>query len=564
MPFLPSCITVQQLVTAICARAGVSVTGVFPVAEYVDGYAITRQMSARNALEQVKSLYFLVGRELPSSADNMLWTPDGTYGTLDIGDDDLAAHEIGSARPPAVEISRMQPIEIPTRVRVHYPQTDQSLEPGEQSAVRQMVGSDQVADVEFAISMTSAKAAQVAERLLYEMWVGQNTYTFTVGGYLIALEPGDSVMLPVDGTTVRVKIVTTELVLPNLLKVQAVRQDVSVYDSIAPGADGQDIGTDAPLLDSGTADLVVMDLPMLAQEFNDAGYYVAVGVLNGDGAVFNGGGVYRSADAGANFSLLAEVESRSTIGEVLVALPSASSLVMDVGNDLLVSLQSADDVLESTTDAALLTDVNAAAIGQPGRWEIVQFLNAELIDDSPPTWKLSGLLRGRKGTEDGIGTSVAGDRFVLLDSSVLHVPLDLGAVGATRVHRGVLTGGVIEDAPDVTVSLTGRALRPYSVVSVEGTRDAGDLTLTWVRRSRVAQELADGVELPLGEATEAYEIDVMDGVDVVRTLTSATPTVAYTAAEQTTDFGSAQDPLTVRIYQMSSLVGRGIVAEATV
>jgi hypothetical protein len=371
-------------------------------------------------------------------------------------------------------------------------------------------------------------------------------------------------MLPVDGALVRVKITNTELVLPNLLKLQAVREDIDVYDSFAPGTDGEDVGTDPALLDGGDADLVVMDLPMLAQEFNDAGYYVAVGVLDGDGAVFNGGGVYRSADAGANFALLAEVESRSTIGEVLVALPAASSLVMDVGNDLYVELQNTDDVLESTTDAALLTDVNAAAIGQPGRWEIVQYLNAELIDDAPPTWKLSGLLRGRKGTEDGIGTSVIGDRFVLLDSSVQHVPLDLSVVGATRVHRGVLVGAAIGDAPDVTVALTGRALRPYSVVNIEGARAGGDLTLTWVRRSRVAQEMGDGIELPLGEVTEAYEIDVMDGVDVARTLTTATTTVTYTAAEQTTDFGAAQDPLTVRIYQMSAAVGRGIVAEATV
>ena len=71
------------------------------------------------------------------------------------------------------------------------------------------------------------------------------------------------------------------------------------------------------------------------------------------------------------------------------------------------------------------------------------------------------------------------------------------------------------------------------------------------------------IEVPVNETSESYEIDVMDGVDAVRTLTSTSPTKVYTAAQQITDFGSYQNPCTFRIYQMSAAVGRGFVYEVS-
>jgi hypothetical protein len=85
-----------------------------------------------------------------------------------------------------------------------------------------------------------------------------------------------------------------------------------------------------------------------------------------------------------------------------------------------------------------------------------------------------------------------------------------------------------------------------------------------VRRTRVNGGWADGTgDVPLGEAAEAYEVDVMDGSTVVRTIATTTPTATYTAAEQTTDFGAPQASVTIRVHQVSAVVGRGITARAT-
>jgi hypothetical protein len=79
-----------------------------------------------------------------------------------------------------------------------------------------------------------------------------------------------------------------------------------------------------------------------------------------------------------------------------------------------------------------------------------------------------------------------------------------------------------------------------------------------VRRSRFSgwRSFVDAV---LGETAESYEVDIFsDGTytTLKRTLTSTTQTVAYTSAQQVTDFGSNQATLYVKIYQLSANVGR--------
>ncbi len=70
--------------------------------------------------------------------------------------------------------------------------------------------------------------------------------------------------------------------------------------------------------------------------------------------------------------------------------------------------------------------------------------------------------------------------------------------------------------------------------------------------------------MPLGEDEERYEVDVLDGASVVRTLASSVPSVSYSATEQAADFGSPQPAYDIRVYQLSPAYGRGTPCAATV
>ncbi len=92
---------------------------------------------------------------------------------------------------------------------------------------------------------------------------------------------------------------------------------------------------------------------------------------------------------------------------------------------------------------------------------------------------------------------------------------------------------------------------------------SGDLVMTWLRRTRTGGDSWEQTEVPLGEDSEAYEVDIMNGASVVRTITATSETATYTSAQQTTDWGSPQSSYTVRVYQMSDSYGRGQYGEAT-
>jgi hypothetical protein len=92
-------------------------------------------------------------------------------------------------------------------------------------------------------------------------------------------------------------------------------------------------------------------------------------------------------------------------------------------------------------------------------------------------------------------------------------------------------------------------------------RTAGDLTIRWTRRSRaLAADSWGGLEVPLGEELEAYEVEILDGATVKRVLSTATTSAVYAAAQQSADWGAllaSGDTLDIRIFQLSALVGRG-------
>ena len=72
--------------------------------------------------------------------------------------------------------------------------------------------------------------------------------------------------------------------------------------------------------------------------------------------------------------------------------------------------------------------------------------------------------------------------------------------------------------------------------------------------------------MPLAEDLESYDVQILDGAAIMRTLTSSTTSIVYTAAQQTADWGAPLGPggtLAIRIFQLSNRLGRGTPATVT-
>ena len=244
---------------------------------------------------------------------------------------------------------------------------------------------------------------------------------------------------------------------------------------------------------------------------------------------------------------------------------SGPSSRFDLGNALYVDLLSG--TLASVTDLELFAGSNTLAIeSSPGVWEIVQFANAELV--SAGRYKLTRLLRGQRGTEGAMGNPApAGARVVVLDSDIAPLSIASTDIGIAYNWRIGPASENLTDLSYAQMAFTPRGIgrRPYSVTHVSQpwkfARVPGDLTISWKRRTRApAGDSWDAIEVPLFEESEAYELDILDGATVKRTLASNTTSVIYTGAQQTADWGALLGPgnsLQVAAYQTTPQYGRG-------
>ena len=196
-------------------------------------------------------------------------------------------------------------------------------------------------------------------------------------------------------------------------------------------------------------------------------------------------------------ALGASGRNRATLGTLANALSPASPCFADLLNTPVVELAAPDLALSSVSVAQLAAGANRALIGE----EMVQFASATSLGAS--RWRLSGLLRGRAGTEWAIPAHGPGERFVLLDDA--PVALDPVVVGDSA-HARIAAVGLADAAPVIApIALPGASLRPLSPVhgSVEKLGD-GSLILRWVRRARGAWLWLDAVDVPLVEQAESY------------------------------------------------------------
>jgi hypothetical protein len=211
--------------------------------------------------------------------------------------------------------------------------------------------------------------------------------------------------------------------------------------------------------------------------------------------------------------------------------------------------------LASVPEADLLNGSNAALLGA----EIIQFANAELIGEN--TYRLSVLLRGRRGTDWAVNMHAVEEQFILLQSGIIKPePMGIDKIGRLITYRYAYLRD--SDGTNIDFKHTGCGYKPYSVCHVKGVRSGGDLTISWVRRTRIGGAWRDGVDALLSEPSERYDVEIIAGEVVKRMMTVTASSVVYTKAQQIADFGSVQEVITVRIYQLSDKVGRGYAKEA--
>ncbi|MEP9352036.1 glycoside hydrolase/phage tail family protein [Xanthobacter sp. KR7-65] len=537
----------DALVATLATDFGAGDVDSSALAGAVEGYVVEQPMAARAALEPLARAFAF---EAGEADGRMVFRPRGQGPVTDIGTDDL----VWSDDAPLVQVTRAQESELPLEVTLGFVDGLKDFRRATVSSRRLAGASRHATQAELAVVASDAVMVRAADVWLQDLWAGRETASFTLPPSHLAVVPGDMLRLAFDGRTRLLEVTAVEEA--EALAVTAKSVEPEVFDA-ALGASGR--GAVALPGASGPPAVMVLDLPALSEAEPVPLQWIAAASSPWPGTLV----VWRSSD-GASFEALAPVTASATFGTLLGPLAPGPLWRFDRATRLDVALQSS--LLVSASEAEVLAGANGIALVAEGRpMEIIAFTEAELIDAS--TYRLSGLLRGLAGTEAaGAEPWPAGTRMVRLDGTLVNVASGVAMLGRSFVYRvgSARDDQGAEEVTQVSATVSGTALLPLAPVHVRGRRTEAGVALSFIRRTRIAGDGWDTLDVPLGEASEAYRVEILDGTVVVRAYEVTVPAVLYPAADEIADFGAPQAVLAVRVAQRSASVGPGAAATALV
>jgi hypothetical protein len=354
--------------------------------------------------------------------------------------------------------------------------------------------------------LTASAAKQLGQDRLLRLAAARQRRTLHLPWRFLGVQPGD--VLRIDASDWRV----SELRFAGfVLSLDLVRVP-AMPAPLLPGDAGRvlDHG-DRP---AGPTRLLALDLPPLPGELPTSPRLWLAGA--GDGAGWRRAAVLISLDGGVSWQDAGMLPMPATMGQAVHALPPALPGGWDRSGSVEVELLNDAMWLESRPEPSVLAGANLALLGD----ELIQFSTVQAL--APQRFRLSGLLRGRRGSEGAASMHVAGERFVMLDTAaLLALPLPLEQLGQTILLRAAGAGDAA--AAPISVLVGGAGLQPLAPVHLRVARRDGQLQFTWIAQSRAGFGWPDLVDVPPGEVRTAFRVELRDAGGVVAEAEVAAP-----------------------------------------
>ena len=537
-----------DIISDICLQAGLSATqidttGVAGIG--VTGFYIDNVTQASEALQLLQQCYFF---DIVQSEGKLKFIAQAnSRSAINLNISELASHIYGQNRGQTYLVEPEFIEALPAEVDVNFIDPDLDYQENTAKARSQVTQSTEKKVYNLPIVLMADSAIALAEKLLHQFYLTSRKFKFSLPPAYNFLEVGDRLVL--EGEIIQ--IARLNLGANRLVNIEAKLFDGASIDTISIKRTVETGGYNTPLdnnviTSQGNTTLHVLDIPSIGDADAERGVYLT----GGGGSYWQRAEIYVSIN-GSSYELVSGLDTYGVYGTATTALPSSGGtveIVLDKGE------------VNSATVADLDTGYNKALVGN----EIIQFADATLTP--PNTYTLSGLRRGKRGTEWAMDSHTAGEIFILLtgeDSYIERISNSAIAPGQILYFKAPTFGQSLDSVSAITITYQGNDLKPYAPINLAATKDeVGNITITWTRRDRRAGEETDSTKIPLSETREEYQVQIMSNGNVIRTITSNNNSYIYSTAEQTSDFGSIQSNLEVLIYQVSSVVGLGYPATA--
>lgn len=558
-------VPLADIISARCLKTGLLTApdiDVSAITQEVRGYKVPTIAAVRSSLEPLQAAWPF---DVIPHGYQIKFVPRGGSSVATIDSGELGC--VSGNDNPGVQItaSREMDTQLPREVQVTYLDFGREYDPNTgPGAKRWNTDAVNVESIELAIVMSATEAAQAEEVLLYMRWLERHDVSFVLPPTRANLEPADVITITSPEATYELRLTGINYLPDGRLECAAKFNNAAVYTSTAVAQEG--LSTGQVLTFPGASISALMDIPCIDSDIMDRPGILAA--LCGYSASWPGGTLFRSDDSGQSFNgVQGFLPPGVVMGLATDTIGSGSTHVIDKSSRL--NVRFFNDGPTSVSEAVMLSGGNHFAYGSHGRWEIIAVQTC--TDETDGTVTLAGgMLRGRFGTEQYMTTHAVSDSVVLLDPlAVRFVGLNTTAINLEKQWRSVTNGRALDTASDYTLAYSGVNLKPLAPCYVNGSKSAaGDWSIGWTRRSRTGVEPFSGINAPLGESSEAYEVEIYADSNystVLRTITGlSSPSATYTNAQQVSDFGSVQKYLYINVYQLSATIGRGYPAIALV
>lgn len=536
-----------SVVAEICRRAGLTDIDTSRLHGFVRGYVVPQVTDARRALQPLMLAH---GFDVIERDGALVFRMRHGRGAVDLTQSDLVVSEDVDGD---LQQTRAGEAEMTGRVRVQFVLADADHQVSSEEAVLPDEATHAVSETDFSLALTRAEGRQTAERWLAEARVARDSLRFALPPSHLAIGAGDIVRLPsTDGTTLA-RIDKVEVMGHQIIDAVRIEPDVFVPSEFPEG------GTSLrPFTPAVPVTPLFLDLPLMSGDEVPHAPHLAVSAEPWPGAI----ALYDAVED-AGYSLSGIYGARSVMGVTETEMAAGPVGRVDLGAPLQVRLAGGD--LQSVGDTALLSGANAMAIGDgtPDNWEVFQFRDAALVSEG--RWLLSHRLRGQAGS-DGImpGSWPAGSWVVLLNGAPRQIALSSAQRGLERHYRiGPARQGYDHASYVHQVhAFDGIGLRPYRPAHLAVADLGGDLAVSWVRRTRIDGDAWGVAEVPLGEDSEVYRLEVRQGGSLVRDAVVTSPGWTYAASDRASD--GVTGAFTIAVAQVSERFGPGPCAEFTV
>lgn len=416
-------------------------------------------------------------------------------GALRSGGDESAImvseEELGcaSGNEPAGRIERERAADsaLPASIAMTYYDPARDYQAGQAQASSGR-GGTRNERIELAAALGSEQAKGLVEQALARRWRSGDRTRLSLPPARMNLRPGARLLLPGSGESVTIQSIQVDGLA---VQVEARRSGEAALP--LPADPGRALAeADVEL---GRSTLVLFELPALGNAPSDEVVVHLAAACSGSWKAIP----VEMALAACPLPGI-PVRRRSVAGHAQDLLPPGTSLLLDRISSVTVRLSHPADCLFNADDDALMGGANLAILGE----ELIQFGIAEELE--PGLYRLSNLLRGRRGTEWATAVHAVGDGFCLVEPSVLRsVRLAPAAVGAPLA---VTAHGIADVAPLPTAvrALTGEALRPPSPCHFAVRAENNKLRAEWTRRSHAGWSWMDEIEVPPDAFPERYRL----------------------------------------------------------